>query len=50
MSFFHRCAVGLFEPSSLEIGKRLQVAQPLGFAIQGPLASTRREGPKAHQD
>ena len=29
MSFFHRCAVGVFEASSLEIGKRPQVAWPL---------------------
>jgi hypothetical protein len=38
MSFFHRCAVGLFEPSSLEIGKHLQVAQPLDRSLIEALA------------
>ena len=40
MSFFHQCAVGFFEPTSLVLGEVLRVSRPLGRDDVEALAET----------
>ena len=40
MSFFHQCAVGFFEPTSLVVGEALRVSRPLERGDVNVLAET----------